>query len=420
MASHARTESAARQPSRAALSQVGIMRLKASASTLAPATIPFWRDVRILRVLSQIFFVLALAVVAGFLYSNLQWALASRGMQLSFGFLSQTSGFRIAEGLTFEPTDPYWYAFVVGVVNTLKVISVGIVLATLLGLVAGVARLSSNWLIRSIASVYIEIFRNTPLLVQLFFWYLGVLRSLPQVSESVVMPGPIYLSNRGIALPWAYTTDGFSIWGYSMLAGLIIALAAYWLRRWQLRRAERPGFPLGWALLAFTGTVVSGYFLAPERPLRWEVPVLGRFNFEGGIQLSPEFAALLLGLVAYTGAFIAEIVRGAILSVQKGQKEAAKALGLTPLQVLRLVILPQALRVIIPPLISQYLNLAKNSSLAIAVGFPDLFSVAGTVLNQTGRAVEVILIVMASYLTMSLITSLLMNLYNRRIRFLER
>lgn len=396
------------------------MKLKATAPTLAPATIPFWRDVRVLRVLSQVAFVLALAVVAGFLYSNLQWALASRGMQLSFGFLSQTSGFRISEGLPFEPTDPYWYAFVVGVGNTLKVISVGIVLATLLGLVAGVARISSNWLIRSLASVYIEIFRNTPLLVQLFFWYLGVLRSLPQVAESIVLPGPIYLSNRGIAMPLAYATDAFSFWGYSLLAGLVMALVVYILRQQQLRRADRPGFPVGWALLTFAGTAVLGYFLAPERPLRWEVPVLGRFNFAGGLQLSPEFAALLLGLVIYTGTFIAEIVRGALLSVQKGQKEAAKAIGLSPLQVLRLVVLPQALRVIMPPLISQYLNLAKNSSLAIGVGFPDLFSVAGTVLNQTGRAVEVILIVMASYLTMSLITSLLMNLYNRRIRFVER
>lgn len=396
------------------------MKLRATAPTLAPAAIPFWRDVRVLRILIQVAFVLALAIVAGFLYSNLQKALASRGMQLSFGFLSQTSGFRIAEGLPFEPTDPYWYAFVVGVVNTFKVISVGIVLATLLGLVAGVARLSSNWLIRSIASVYIEIFRNTPLLVQLFFWYLGVLRSLPQVAESIALPGPIYLSNRGIALPRAYTTAGFDFWGYFLLAGLVLAIVVYLLRRWQLRRAERPGFPVGWALLTFVAIATLGWFLAPERPLRWEAPVLGRFNFTGGMQFSPEFAALLFGLVVYTGTFIAEIIRGAILSVHRGQKEAAKALGLMPLQVLRLVVLPQALRVIIPPLISQYLNLAKNSSLAIAVGFPDLFSVAGTILNQTGRAVEVTLIVMASYLTMSLFTSLLMNLYNRRIRFLER
>jgi len=365
-------------------------------------------------------FVLVLVLIANWLYTNLRFNMERTGIRVGFDFLQLTAGFGISEGIAYEPTDSYGYAFLVGIVNTLRVIAVGIVLATFLGLVAGVARLSSNWLISKIAGVYIETIRNTPLVVQLFFWYTATFLKLPQVQESLTLPGPIYLSQRGLVLPRPYLTESFTVWGYFLLAGLIVAVAIYLGRRRHLQRAQRPGFPSLWALPAFVGIVGLGWLLVPEPPVAWEIPALGRFNFQGGLQLSPEFASLLTGLVIYTGAFIAEIVRGGILAVSKGQKEAARALGLSSFQVLRLVILPQALRIIVPPITSQYLNLAKNSSLAVAVGYPDLFNVANTIINQSGRAIEMILLIMASYLTMSLTTSAFMNWYNRRIRFVER
>jgi general L-amino acid transport system permease protein len=383
-------------------------------------TIPLWRDVRLLRVLAQFAFVGGLVLVASWFYANLRFNLERTGIRLGFDFLSVTSGFGISEGIAFQATDSYGYAFWVGIVNTLRVIGIGIVLATLLGLIAGVARLSSNWLISKMASVYIETIRNTPLVVQLFFWYTATFLKLPLVQESIELPGPIYLSQRGLTLPEPYGTESFATWRYFLLAGLIVAVIVYFTRRRHLQREQRPGFPSLWAISAFLGVAAVGGLLLPEPPIAWHVPVLGRFNFQGGLQLTPEFAALLTGLVVYTGAFIAEIVRGGILAVSKGQKEAARAIGLSNLQVLRLVILPQALRIIIPPTTSQYLNLAKNSSLAVAVGYPDLFSVGSTIINQSGRAVEMILLIMASYLTMSLITSAFSNWYNRRVRLVER
>ncbi|OGF57028.1 MAG: polar amino acid ABC transporter permease [Candidatus Fraserbacteria bacterium RBG_16_55_9] len=386
----------------------------------APQTvIPLWRDVRVLRILAQVIFVITLVLVANWFYTNLSRNLGRTGIHVGFDFLHLTAGFRISEGISFESTDSYGYAFWVGIVNTLRVIGIGILLATILGLVAGVARLSTNWLVCKMASVYIETIRNTPLVVQLFFWYTATFLKLPNVHDSLELPGPIYLSQRGLALPVPHLTEHFSSWSYFLVAGLVLACAVYVGRRRYLQRVQRPGFPSAWALITFLGTSALGWFLLPRSPIAWEVPVLSRFNFEGGLQFTPEFAALLTGLVVYTGAFIAEIVRGGILAVSKGQKEAARALALNNLQVLRLVIFPQALRVIIPPITSQYLNLAKNSSLAVAVGYPDLFSVANTIINQSGRAIEMILFIMGSYLIMSLITSAFSNWYNRRIRLVE-
>ena len=387
----------------------------------APQTVvPLWRDVRVLRVVVQAIFVLLLVLVANWFYTNLSRNLERTGIHVGFDFLPLTAGFEISEGIEFKATDSYGHAFLVGIVNTLRVIGIGIVLATLLGLITGVARLSSNWLVSKMASVYIETIRNTPLVVQLFFWYTATFLKLPKVQESIELPGPVYLSQRGLALPEPHLTENFSSWSYFLLAGLILSCAVYVGRRMYLERAQRPGFPSAWALLTFLGISALGWFLLPGVPITWKAPVLARFNFEGGLQLTPEFAALLTGLVVYTGAFIAEIVRAGILAVSKGQKEAARALGLNNLHVLRLVILPQALRVIIPPITSQYLNLAKNSSLAVAVGYPDLFNVANTILNQSGRAIEVILLIMVSYLTMSLITSAFANWYNRKIHLMER
>lgn len=384
-------------------------------------SIPFWRDIRVLRVVSQILFLIVIAAGIWWLLNNLQTNLKACGLKISFGFLKNTAGFPISEGLRYDPTDVNGYAFWVGIVNTIRVAVIGIVLATVIGVVVGVARLSSNWLVKKLAGIYVEVIRNIPLLVQLFFWYFAVmLTGLPMVKNSISLPGSIYLTRRGVYIPWATATESFSTWIFYVIGGLALAIVVYVLRRMQLKRTERPGFPIIWATTVLILTLVAGWFITPGNPLALTVPVLGRFNFEGGLWLSTSFTALLIGLSVYTGAFIAEIVRAGITAVSKGQTEAAKAIGLKNMLILRLVILPQALRVIIPPLASQYLNLTKNSSLAILIGYYDLMNVGTTIFNQTGRAVEMILLIMASYLTMSLLTSLLMNYYNRRMKLVER
>lgn len=391
-----------------------------SPGTVHHQAVPFWRDVRVLAILSQIAFVIAVAIVAGVLYANLTTTLAKRGLSSDFGFLKLEAGFEIKEGIRYTPADTYGRAFLVGAVNTLRVAGLGIVLATLLGIVMGVARLSSNWLVVQIASAYIEIMRNTPLLVQLVFWYFAIVLSLPLVNESLRLPGPIFVNRRGVFLPGPLATPSTGTW--LVFVGIAVVIAAgVWVlrRRWQ-EQTGQPGYPWALSILSFVIVTTGGWFLAGANPIVFEIPRLEGFNFKGGLRLTPEFFALLLGLVVYTGAFIAEVVRAGILAVSKGQVEAAKALGLDNMKRLRLVIFPQAVRVIIPPLISQYLNLAKNSSLAIAIGYPDLFMVGQTMQNQTGRPIPVYAMVMTSYLVMSLVTSVLMNAYNRRVQFILR
>lgn len=384
-------------------------------------SIPFWRDVRILRIVAQVLFLAIIGLGIWWLMGNLRTNLANSGLNLEFRFLGETAGFPISEGIAYEPTRSNGYAFWVGIVNTLRIAGIGIVLATLIGTVVGISRLSSNWLVRRLAGLYVETIRNIPLLVQLFFWYFAVILSgLPLVANSLRLPGSIYLSRRGLYMPWPTATDSFPLWSWFLVGGIALGIAAYVIRRLQLRRADRPGLPILWglgALIAFAGI---GWLVVPGSPFLLDIPVLQRFNFAGGLSLSASFLALLVALSTYTGAFIAEIVRAGIQSVSKGQTEAANALGFRKMRVLRLVVLPQAMRVIIPPLGSQYLNLTKNSSLAILIGYYDLMNVGTTIFNQTGRAVEMILLIMASYLTMSLLTSGLTNLYNRRMKLVER
>jgi general L-amino acid transport system permease protein len=380
----------------------------------------FWRDARVLSILFQIIFLTGVALLAALLYTNMLRGLAGLGLTLNFDFLGLEAGFGIAEGIPYQPSDTYLKAFWVGVVNTLSVSILGIVLASILGLIFGVARLSSNWLVRNVASIYVEFFRNIPLLLQILFWYTAVILQLPPVRQSISLFGQVFVSQRGIYLPWLHTTMGFPVWGAYLAAGLVLAATLYGVRLWRLRRLGRSGFPSKWAFPAFIAIGVLGWFMAPETPITLDVPILTRFNFVGGLRLSPEFSALLIGLSVYTGAFIAEVVRGGIQAVERGQREAAKAVGLTEFQVLRLVVLPQTLRIIVPPLTSQYLNLAKNSSLAIAVGFPDVFNVGNTMMNQTGQSIPVFMMIMANYLIMSLATSAFMNWYNRRVRIVER
>jgi len=380
--------------------------------------VPFWRDVRVLTILSQVVFILMLAVIAGFLYANLSTAMRQRGLVADLGFLALESGFEIGEGLIpYRPSDTYGRAYLVGVLNTLLVSGVGIVLATILGVLIGVARLSTNWLVNRLAAVYIEIIRNTPLLVQLVFIYFGVFVPLPPVQESVELPAYIYANQRGLFMPKPVPSPSFVTWVLFFVAGIVAASFIWKFLAPKTSRMLLPGLS---ALAILFFIPVLGWVWVGQSPLSLELPVRGRFNFTGGLTLSPEFSAVLIGLVVYTAGFIAEVVRAGIQSVRRGQLEAAHSLGLSDMQILQLVIFPQAMRVIVPPLTSQYLNLAKNSSLAIAIGFPDLFSVSSTIANQTGQPVPVIMLVMATYLAMSLFTSLLMNIYNRRVQILEK
>ena len=377
--------------------------------------IPFWRDVRVLRVLFQGLFLIGILLLAGILYANMLRGLRGLGLTLNLDFFNDEAGFGISEGIAYEPSDTYLRAFWVGVVNTIRVSIIGIVCATILGLVVGIARLSSNWLVRNIAAIYVECFRNIPLLLQILFWYTAVILQLPSVRQSFTFFESVFINQRGVYLPSPQPTAGVNIWIGYLAGGFILALILYLVRLRKLRQMEQPGFPAKWALPVFLLVAFVGWFLTPGRPFTLELPALKRFNFVGGIYLSPEFSALLVGLVIYTGAFIAEVVRSGIQSVEQGQREAAKAIGLSEFQSLRLVILPQALRVIAPPLTSQYLNLTKNSSLAVAIGFPDLFNVGNTMMNQTGQSIPIFGMIMVSYLIISLTTSAYMNWYNRRI-----
>jgi general L-amino acid transport system permease protein len=383
--------------------------------------VPLWRDVVVLQWVAQILSAVLVLVFMWFFVSNVLRGAEVRGLSWSYSFLSESAGFPISESMIpYDEAKTFGYAFIVGVLNTLKVALVGIVFATILGIVAAIARLSTNWLVSRIASVYIEIIRNVPLLVQLFFWYFGFFQRLPPVQEATTLPGPIYLSQRGLYMAWFKPASTFWIWMIFIGAAIVAALVLYfYLSRYQVRTG-RTTYPVASAFGLLIVLPVAGWFLVGDSPLVTNIPVLGTFNFEGGLRVTPEFAGMLVGLVVYTGAFIAEVVRAGILAVHKGQFEAARALGLTQMQVLRLVVLPQSLRVIIPPLISQYLNLTKNSSLAILIGYADVFFVGRTIINQSGRAVPVFLLIMAIYLTISLITSVIMNIYNRRVRLVER
>ena len=380
----------------------------------------FYRDIRFLQALAQAAFVLLVVVIGNWLLANLFDALDTRGLDLSFGFLSRTGGFEVAnEALGLDRTDSFLDAYVVGLANTLQVVIAGLILATGLGIFTGIALLSSNWLLRSISQAYVEIIRNTPLLVQLFFLYSGVLLKLPSLADRITL-GPIILSNRGLFFPRALPQE--SSWAWLLLAGMSVLLAISIYKR-RMDRRLRHGTetrPVLWAAVPLFGFPLLAWLVLPGQPFTAELPQLEGLRIVGGTRISPEFAAILLGLVIYTAAFIAEIVRAGILSVPHGLREASLASGLTRAQTLRLVILPVALRVIIPPTTNQYLNLAKNSSLAIGVGYPDLYSISQTIFNQSGQAVQVIAMMMGTYLALSLIISAGMNLINARLKLRER
>ena len=348
--------------------------------------------------------------------------LAHANIAHGFGFWNNTAGFDISQTLIeySASTSTFGRAFWVGLLNTLLVSAIGIVLATILGFIIGIARLSRNWLVARLASGYVELIRNVPLLLQIMFWYNSVLKALPELRGSVALPFGGFLNNRGLFLPRPEFGARFDAVVIALSLGIIAAMALHvWARRRQERTGMRPR--ILWPALAVIVGLPVVAFIVFGFPLSFRNPDLGRFNVRGGLEILPEFAALLIALSVYTAAFIAEVVRAGVLAVPTGQTEAASALGLRSDWTLRLVVVPQAMRVIVPPLTSQYLNLIKNSSLAVAIGYPDLFQVfTGSVLNITGQAVEVVAITMAVYLMISLVTSALMNLYGRTIAIVER
>ena len=379
-----------------------------------------WSNPRTRAWVYQAILVLLVGGVAAYLVSNTLANLQARNISSGFGFLDQEAGFAIGESVVdYQPSDSYARAIWAGLLNTLKVSVIGIVLSTVLGGIVGIARLSANWLLARLAAVYVEIFRNIPLLLQLFFWYALITETMPGPRQAhALLPG-VFLSNRGLHLATLQgnSVDGiFAGLGLAIVASLALAHVARRRRRASNGRfLAKPRFPLAYMIPGLLLLMPTAGWVLGGASLSFDVPVLKGFNFAGGATLSPEFTALLTGLVLYTAAFTAEVVRSGIQSVPAGQWEAASALGLSRSLVLRLVVLPQALRVIVPPMTSQYLNLTKNSSLAIAIGYPDLVSVVNTTLNQTGQAIEGVLIIMAAYLTISLSISIFMNLYNKRI-----
>jgi general L-amino acid transport system permease protein len=382
--------------------------------------IPFWLDPKKRAIFFQLLTFCMVGLLAYYLLSNTLINLEKQKIATGFSFLQKESSFEIGESLiSYSAASTYARALLVGALNTIKVAFIGIVITILLGTIVGVARLSSNWLVSKLAAIYIEVMQDIPILLQLFFWYAIFYETMPSPQEALNPGAGIYLSNRGVAftIPEAHPAHQ-----YMLLTFLIGCAIVYVIRRWARKRQEKTGqifptFRVGIAILLGLPFIT---WLAFGAPLKMDAPKFVGFNFQGGLMVSPEFIALLMGLILYTTAFVAEVVRAGIQSVSKGQKEAAMSIGLRPTLVLNLVILPQALRVIVPPLTSQMLNLTKNSSLAVAIGYPDFVSVANTTINQTGQSIEGVALIMVVYLFFSLSTSVFMNWYNKKVALVER
>lgn len=391
-----------------------------SIGTPTRAKVPPWNDPVVRGWVFQIVVVGLVGLLAWYLVSNTMENLARQKIASGFHYLEREAGFEIGDSMIeYSPASTYARAIWVGILNTLRVAVLGILLATVLGTMIGVGRLSPNWLLAKICEGYVEGFRNVPLLLWLFLFYKLISEAFPGPRQALSLLGSVFLSNRGLYFP-VPMADPIHAWmGLGLLVGIA---AAFVLHRWARRRQEATGQPFP-SILAGIGVALGipiVIWLLGGAPHHMSWPELKGFNFQGGTVIQPEFTALLLGLVLYTSAFVAEIVRSGILALHKGQSEAAFAVGLSRGQVMRLVLLPQALRVIVPPMTSQYLNITKNSSLAIAIGYPDLVASVNVTINQTGQAIENVLIIMAAYLTVSLSISMFMNWYNKRIALRER
>jgi general L-amino acid transport system permease protein len=398
------------------------MTKKKSGAKQIPQTdnVVFWYDPRIRSILYQVGVLVMVGLLGYYLVSNTIANLERQAIATGFGFLEKEASFEIGESLiAYSAADKYARALMVGVLNTLLVSFIGVVLTVILGTFVGIARLSTNWLVSRLAAVYIEIFQDIPVLLQLFFWYAFFYEMLPGPRQALSPFSGVFLSNRGLVFAVPQFHPAHMYMAVAFLAGCI---SIYFLRRWARKRQAKTGmaFPIIRVSVVILILIPLLAWLAGGAPTKMSVPEFKTFNFQGGLNVSPEFTALLLGLVLYTAAFVAEAVRAGIQAVSKGQREAAMSIGLNTNQVLQLVILPQALRVIIPPLTSQMLSLTKNSSLAVAIGYPDFVSVAGTAINQTGQAIEGVAMIMIVYLLFSLSTSAFMNWYNKKIALVER
>ena len=385
------------------------------ASSARSAKPPLWRDVRVLRIAGQVAFVLVVVLVLREMYLNATFQLDQRGRALSYDFLDSRAGFGVKEHfISYSPNSTFWRAFWVAVTNALVVTGVGIVLATILGILLGIARLSPNWLLRKLAQGYVEIIRNIPALVQIIFWYTAVILAIPRLEQSISIFGLGYISNRGAAIPTLKGGADFGAWGLFLFAGLV---TVFFVRRWRTKVFDETGQPhyrFLWSAGTFVAIAVAGYIILGD-PFTVEIPEVGLRSLVGGIEVSPEFAGVLVGLVVYTTAFIGEIVRGSILAVSKGQKEAAEALGLRPSQQLRFVVLPQAMRIALPSITNQYLNFWKNTSLGFFIGYPEIVNITRTMTNQAGHELEIISLLVLIYLGVSLGLSLIMNILNRTV-----
>ncbi|MBD2576623.1 ABC transporter permease subunit [Oscillatoria sp. FACHB-1406] len=381
--------------------------------------IPLWRDERFWKIALQVLAVVAAIGLITLLWNNVIVNMRNKGIKFGFDFLQTQASFFIQESLIpYNPSqDPYSRVLLIGLLNSIRIIIPGIILATLLGILAGTISFSGNWLLRKVSQVYVEIIRNTPLLLQLLFWYFAVFSQFPDRDSPLSFLGSIFASKQGTFVPWPAINGNFWLW---LGVLIILAIAAFFLFRQRTKLMVEKGAsgqPQLYSLIAIALVSLLIFIFA----LGWQFPQKNAAGaVEGGLRLSIEYSALLLGLVVYTGAYIAEIVRAGIQSVSKGQWEAARALGLHQMSTLRLVVFPQALRVMIPPLNSQYMNIAKNSSLAIAIGYVDFYSVSNTTYNQTGRPVEVMLIIMVVYLTIDLLISVAMNTLNKFVQLQER
>jgi len=386
----------------------------------APEKVPFWLDPGKRAIIYQIAVFCLVGLLAYYLVHNTVLNLKRQSIATGWGFLHKEAAFEIGEHLIpYSAADTYARALVVGALNTLKVSFIGIAITIFLGTFIGIARLSSNWLVSKLAGIYIEVMQDIPVLLQLFFWYALFYEILPSPRQALSPFKGVFICNRGLILAVPEVQAAYK---YVLLAFVIGCAGVYFLRRWARRRQDATGriFPVLRVSIGILIGLPLLTWMAFGAPFKMSVPQLQGFNFKGGTTLSPEFIALLMGLVLYTAAFVAEVVRAGIQSVSRGQREAAMSIGLKPGQVLNLVILPQALRVIMPPLTSQMLNLTKNSSLAVAIGYPDFVSVANTTINQTGQSIEGVALIMLVYLVFSLSTSAFMNWYNKKVKLVER
>lgn len=381
---------------------------------------PIWRNKKTVPIILQAAFVIVVGFALYFMITNMMYGLEQIGLTLGLDYLQLKASFPIAESLiSYSPEDPYIRALLVGLLNTFKVSFFGIIIASILGVVIGISRLSNNWLVNKLAVIYVEVFRNTPLLVQIFIWNFAVFLPMPKIQEALRI-GPFYFSNRGTAIPWIQTHSNTGIW---VIIIVVLAISAMVLYKLLMKKAIETGknsYPFAASIASFIAGCLLLFIFTGSGPVHFTAPAVQNGTFVGGATLSIGFLSVLIALSIYTSTYIAEIVRGGIMGVPKGQTEAAKALGFKSSASLRLIIFPQAVRIIIPPLTSQYLNLIKNSSLAMAVAYQDIVGVGNTVINQTGHTIETIFIMIAVYLFLSLATSLFMNLFNKKFQLVER